>query len=206
MDIMLQDVTTSRDEAVSAHNEAQSKVVSLLSQVRTLRTSVDDVTAERDMLLTEKKTLETQKKKALEDKKAFKERNANDNAPNSEETLNRDSEMLHDEDDGQVSDGKEEETIQDDPAPNDLLPPQDDMHNTDRQARWPGSGSLHGRPADATARRVQRSDSTGHQAPGTKRRTKSECGKRPVHHAVRCKDIWRAWTLTVHAAMSWTIP
>ncbi|PYH84735.1 hypothetical protein BO82DRAFT_351548 [Aspergillus uvarum CBS 121591] len=59
MDIMLQDVTTSRDEAVSAHNEAQSKVVSLLSQVRTLRTSVDDVTAERDMLLTEKKTLET---------------------------------------------------------------------------------------------------------------------------------------------------
>ncbi|XRM38341.1 class II myosin [Aspergillus tubingensis] len=59
MDIMLQDVTTSRDEAVNAHNEAQSRVVSLLSQVRTLRTSVDDVTAERDMLLKEKKMLET---------------------------------------------------------------------------------------------------------------------------------------------------
>lgn len=58
MDISLQDVTTSRDEAVDAHNEAQSKIVSLLSQVRSLRTSVDDVTAERDMLFKEKKMLE----------------------------------------------------------------------------------------------------------------------------------------------------
>lgn len=58
MDIMLQDVTTSRDEAVNAHNEAQSRVVNLLSQVRSLRTSVDDVTADRDMLLKEKKMLE----------------------------------------------------------------------------------------------------------------------------------------------------
>lgn len=58
MEVMLQDVTTSRDEAVNAHNEAQSRVVTLLSQVRDLRTSVDDVTAERDMLLKEKKMLE----------------------------------------------------------------------------------------------------------------------------------------------------
>ncbi|KAF9894577.1 hypothetical protein FE257_006463 [Aspergillus nanangensis] len=58
MDIMLQDVTTSRDEAVNAHNDAQSRVVTLLSQVRSLRTSVDDVSAERDMLLKEKKMLE----------------------------------------------------------------------------------------------------------------------------------------------------
>lgn len=58
MEIMLQDVTTSRDEAAAAHNEAQSRVVSLLSQVRSLRTSVDDVTAERDILLKEKKMLE----------------------------------------------------------------------------------------------------------------------------------------------------
>ncbi|GAB1215774.1 hypothetical protein ATERTT37_004971 [Aspergillus terreus] len=58
MDIMLQDVTNSRDEAVNAHNDAQSRVVSLLSQVRSLRTSVDDVAAERDMLLKEKKMLE----------------------------------------------------------------------------------------------------------------------------------------------------
>lgn len=58
MDMVLQDVTNSRDEAVNAHNEAQSKVVSLLSQVRSLRTSVDDVTAERDLLLKDKKMLE----------------------------------------------------------------------------------------------------------------------------------------------------
>lgn len=58
MDMVLQDVTNSRDEAVNAHNEAQSKVVSLLSQVRTLRTSVDDITAERDLLLKDKKMLE----------------------------------------------------------------------------------------------------------------------------------------------------
>ncbi|KAH8423484.1 type II myosin [Aspergillus melleus] len=59
MDVMLQDVTSIRDEAVNAHNEAQGRVVTLLSQVRSLRTSVDDVTAERDMLLKEKKMLET---------------------------------------------------------------------------------------------------------------------------------------------------
>ncbi|EKV12974.1 Myosin type II heavy chain, putative [Penicillium digitatum PHI26] len=58
MDVALQDVTNSRDEAVNAHNEAQSKVVSLLSQVRTLRTSVEDVHAERDLLLKDKKMLE----------------------------------------------------------------------------------------------------------------------------------------------------
>jgi myosin protein heavy chain len=58
MDVVLQDVTNSRDEAVNAHNEAQSKVVSLLSQVRTLRTSVEDTTAERDLLLKDKKMLE----------------------------------------------------------------------------------------------------------------------------------------------------
>ncbi len=54
----LQDISTSRDEAVSAHNEAQGKIVSLLSQVRSLRTSVDDVAAERDGLLKEKRGLE----------------------------------------------------------------------------------------------------------------------------------------------------
>ncbi|KAJ5322658.1 hypothetical protein N7452_010947 [Penicillium brevicompactum] len=58
MEVVLQDVNNSRDEAVNAHNEAQSKVVSLLSQVRTLRTSVEDVQAERDLLLKDKKMLE----------------------------------------------------------------------------------------------------------------------------------------------------
>ncbi|KAJ5461688.1 Myosin type-2 heavy chain 2 [Penicillium daleae] len=58
LELVMQDITNSRDEAASAHSEAQAKVVSLLSQVRTLRTSVDDVTAERDLLLKDKKMLE----------------------------------------------------------------------------------------------------------------------------------------------------
>jgi myosin protein heavy chain len=66
MEMTLEDVSTSRDEAVNAHNEAQSKVVSLLSQVRNLRTSVDDVSAERDMLLKDKKMLEARLKEAAE--------------------------------------------------------------------------------------------------------------------------------------------
>lgn len=58
LELVMQDITNSRDEAASAHSDAQAKVVSLLSQVRTLRTSVDDVTAERDLLLKDKKMLE----------------------------------------------------------------------------------------------------------------------------------------------------
>ena len=59
LELTLQDLSNSREEAVSAHNEAQSKIVSLLSQVRNLRTSMDDVAAERDMLQKEKRGLET---------------------------------------------------------------------------------------------------------------------------------------------------
>jgi myosin protein heavy chain len=66
MEITLQDVTTSRDEAVNAHNEAQGRVVSLLSQVRSLRTSFDDITAERDTLFKEKKMLEARLAEAAE--------------------------------------------------------------------------------------------------------------------------------------------
>lgn len=58
LEMTLQDLSSSREEAVQAHNDAQSKIVSLLSQVRTLRTSVDDVAAERDMLQKEKRGLE----------------------------------------------------------------------------------------------------------------------------------------------------
>ncbi|KAI9814332.1 MAG: hypothetical protein M1832_005912 [Thelocarpon impressellum] len=58
LEITLQDLASARDEAVTAHNEAQGKVVSLLSQVRSLRTSFDDVEAERDTLLKEKRGLE----------------------------------------------------------------------------------------------------------------------------------------------------
>ncbi|KAL8973490.1 MAG: hypothetical protein Q9197_002264 [Variospora fuerteventurae] len=58
LDMTLQDLSASREEAVNAHNEAQSKIVSLLSQVRNLRTSVDDVAAERDLLQKEKRGVE----------------------------------------------------------------------------------------------------------------------------------------------------
>ena len=58
LEMTLQDLSSSREEAVDAHNEAQSKMVSLLSQVRNLRTSVDDIAAERDMLQKEKRGLE----------------------------------------------------------------------------------------------------------------------------------------------------
>ena len=58
LEMTLQDLSTSREEAINAHNEAQGKIVSLLSQVRNLRTSMDDVAAERDMLQKEKRGLE----------------------------------------------------------------------------------------------------------------------------------------------------
>lgn len=59
LEMTLQDLSNSRDEAVNAHNEAQGKIVNLLSQVRSLRTSVDDIAGERDSLLKEKKGLES---------------------------------------------------------------------------------------------------------------------------------------------------
>ena len=59
LEMTLQDLSSSREEAVSAHNEAQGKIVSFLSQVRNLRASMDDVVAERDMLQKEKRGLET---------------------------------------------------------------------------------------------------------------------------------------------------
>lgn len=58
LEMTLQDLSSSREEAVNAHNDAQSKIVSLLSQVRNLRTSMDDVAAERDILQKEKRGLE----------------------------------------------------------------------------------------------------------------------------------------------------
>lgn len=85
----LSDVVASRDEAVNAHNEAQSKVVSLLSQVRTLRTSVDDITAERDALTREKRGLETrlQEAKAGLDDLAKSESPALRNAANTDKVI-----------------------------------------------------------------------------------------------------------------------
>ena len=58
LEMTLQDMSSSREEAVNAHHEAQEKIVTLLSQVRNLRTSMDDVTAERDLLQKEKRGVE----------------------------------------------------------------------------------------------------------------------------------------------------
>ena len=58
LEMTLQDLSSSREEAVNAHNEAQGKIVSLLAQVRNLRASMDDAAAERDLLQKEKRTLE----------------------------------------------------------------------------------------------------------------------------------------------------
>lgn len=66
LEVALQSLSDSRDEAVSAHNDAQSKVVDLLGQVRGLRANVDDITAERDVLVKEKKSLETRVSEAAE--------------------------------------------------------------------------------------------------------------------------------------------
>jgi myosin protein heavy chain len=64
LEMTLHEISQSRDEAANAHNEAQSKIVSLLSQVRTLRTSLDDIAAERDSAIDEKRRLEARLQEA----------------------------------------------------------------------------------------------------------------------------------------------
>ena len=58
LEMTQQDLSSSREEAVTALNEAQTRIVSLLSQVRDLRTSTEDVSSERDLLAKEKRSLE----------------------------------------------------------------------------------------------------------------------------------------------------
>ncbi|KAF7559487.1 hypothetical protein G7046_g4662 [Stylonectria norvegica] len=87
----LADVASSRDEAVNAHNEAQGKVVTLLSQVRTLRASVDDITSERDLLLREKRNVEAR----LEEAKAGLENLVKGESPSLRDAANLDKEILN---------------------------------------------------------------------------------------------------------------
>lgn len=58
LEMKLKDLSASHDEAITHHNEAQSRIVTLLAQVRSLRANMDDITAERDHLLKEKRSLE----------------------------------------------------------------------------------------------------------------------------------------------------
>lgn len=90
MESTLADLLASRDEAVTAHNDAQGKIVSLLSQVRTLRTSIDDVAAERDALLREKRGLEAR----LEEAKAGLDDLARSESPSLRNAANVDRELL----------------------------------------------------------------------------------------------------------------
>ncbi|KAK5656341.1 hypothetical protein OQA88_4721 [Cercophora sp. LCS_1] len=90
LEATLSDVVASRDEAVNAHNEAQSKIVSLLSQVRALRSSVDETTAERDNLLREKRSIEAR----LEEAKAGLEELARSESPSMRNAANIDKEIL----------------------------------------------------------------------------------------------------------------
>lgn len=86
----LADISASREEAVNAHNEAQGKIVNLLSQVRSLRSSVDDVTAERDALFREKRSIEAR----LEEAKAGLEDLAKSESPSLRNAASIDKEML----------------------------------------------------------------------------------------------------------------
>ncbi|KAM0474344.1 hypothetical protein ACHAPX_007680 [Trichoderma viride] len=87
----LVDVASSRDEAVSAHNEAQGKIVSLLSQVRTLRSSVDEITTERDLLIREKKGVEAR----LEEAKAGFDELVKGGSPSLRDAAGMDKEILN---------------------------------------------------------------------------------------------------------------
>ncbi|KAL2150237.1 hypothetical protein VTH82DRAFT_7913 [Thermothelomyces myriococcoides] len=86
----LADVVASRDEAVAAHNEAQSKIVSLLSQVRSLRSTVDEITAERDNLIREKRSIESR----LEEAKAGLEELSKSESPSLRNAASVDKEIL----------------------------------------------------------------------------------------------------------------
>ena len=66
LEMTQQDLASSREEAVTALNEAQARTVSLLSQVRELRTSSDELSSERDQLIKDKRSLELRLKNTAE--------------------------------------------------------------------------------------------------------------------------------------------
>ena len=90
MESTLADLSASRDEAVTAHNDAQGKIVSLLSQVRALRNSSDEIAAERDALLREKRGLEAR----LEEAKAGLDDLARSESPSLRNAAHMDRELL----------------------------------------------------------------------------------------------------------------
>lgn len=109
LEVALQGLSDSRDEAVDAHNEAQSKIVELLGQVRGLRTNVDDVAAERDLLVKEKKGLEARLSEAasrLEELSKTGSPAKRDAASVDREVLELKSDLAHQEDVAAAAVGK----------------------------------------------------------------------------------------------------
>lgn len=109
LEVALQSLSDSRDEAVNSQNEAQGKIVELLGQVRHLRSNVDDVAAERDMLITEKKGLETRLAEAaasLEDLSRSGSPTKRDAALSDREVLDLKSKLAHQEDVASAAVGK----------------------------------------------------------------------------------------------------
>ena len=90
LEMTQQDLSSSREEAVNALNESQTRIVSMLSQVRELRTSTDELSAERDVILKEKKSLELRLKNASE---KFDELSRSD-SPSLRNAAGMDREML----------------------------------------------------------------------------------------------------------------
>ncbi|CAK7274386.1 class II myosin [Sporothrix epigloea] len=91
LETTLSDVASSRDEAVEAHNEAQGRIVNLLSQVRTLRSAVDEVSSERDLLLREKRSVEARLGEA---KAGLEELAARGASPSLRDAANADKALL----------------------------------------------------------------------------------------------------------------
>jgi len=109
LEVALQGLSDSRDEAVNAHNDAQGKIVDLLGQVRGLRTHVDDVAAERDMLVKEKKGLEARLAEAadrLEDLSKDGSPSKRNAASLDREVLDLKSKLAHQEDVAAAAVGK----------------------------------------------------------------------------------------------------
>ncbi len=91
LEATLSDVMSSRDEAMQAHNEAQGRIVNLLSQVRTLRSAVDETSAERDALVREKRSVEARLKEA---KTGLEELAARGASPSLRDAAHADKAML----------------------------------------------------------------------------------------------------------------
>ena len=108
LEVAIQSLSDSRDEASTAHNDAQSKVVELLGQVRGLRTDVDDIAAERDALAKDKKGLEARLSEAgerLEDLRSGSPTKQS-TATLSREVLDLKSKLAHQEDIASAAVGK----------------------------------------------------------------------------------------------------